>query len=118
MLKLLTCARGHFWESAEEPSPERPVGCPECGAPADILPLLDLAPSDLVGPVPPPVVPVQPDLLDADGRPNVAGFTVVEDLGRSPVGFRLYRARQLVVNREVLLEVVLAREDVSQAAWG
>src|SRR5437763_1258226 len=45
MLKLLTCVRGHFWESPDEPTPERPVSCPECGAPADTLPLFDLAPS-------------------------------------------------------------------------
>jgi hypothetical protein len=118
MLKLLTCARGHFWESPDDPSPERPVTCPECGAPADHLPLLDLAPSELAKPLPPPVAVIEPDLFDADGRPNVAGFEVREDLGRSISGVRLYRARQQLVNRDVLLEVVAARQDSREQGWG
>ena len=118
MLKLLTCARGHFWESADEPSPERPLACPQCGAPADTLPLLDLGPSEPLESLPPPVPPLERELFDGDGRPNVAGFEILEDLGRSATGVRLYRARQRVINREVLLEVVAARDDPSQRAWG
>ncbi len=116
MLKLLTCARGHFWESPDEPTPERAIPCPECGAPADTLPLLDLAPAET--PLPPPVVPLALELFNEAGTPNVAGFEITEDLGRSVTGVRLYRARQHVINRDVLLEVVVAREDVSQHAWG
>ena len=37
MLKLLTCPRGHFWESAEEAPAEGVLACPQCGAPADTL---------------------------------------------------------------------------------
>jgi hypothetical protein len=121
MLKLLTCARGHFWESADEPGSAGASGqpsCPECGAPADSLPLLDLAPAEQAPSLPPPVVPAELALFDADDRPNVAGFEILEDLGRSPTGVRLYRARQQTVNREVLLEVVAARDDPGQRAWG
>src|SRR5262249_47377935 len=117
MLKLLTCARGHFWESADEPTPERPLACPECGAPADGLPLLDLAPEAMTAELPPPVAQIEIPLVGDDGRPNVAGFEITEDLGRSPTGVRLYRARQAGLGRDVLLEVVLAREDSSQNAW-
>jgi hypothetical protein len=56
-------------------------------------------------------------LFTEDGRPNVAGFEISEDLGRSAANVRLYRARQHVINRDVLLEVVVAREDASQHAW-
>jgi serine/threonine protein kinase len=117
LLKLLNCARGHFWESAVEPTPEAPLACPECGAPADALPLIDLAPSDVTAELPPVVPPVEPPLMDDSGRPNVAGFEIREDLGRSVTRVRHYRARQLGINRDVLLEVVVAREDTSQSAW-
>jgi hypothetical protein len=116
MLKLLTCARGHFWESREELTAQQPAPCPECGAPADSLPLLDLVPSDLASL--PPILPIVPELFDETGHPIVAGFEIKEDMGRSPTGVRLYRARQVLVNRDVLLEVVAAREDSSQQAWG
>jgi hypothetical protein len=48
----------------------------------------------------------------------VAGYEILEDLGRSLTGVALYRARQAVVNRTVLLKVVTARDDPSQRAWG
>lgn len=117
MLKLLSCARGHFWESAVEPTQENAVPCPECGAPADELPLLDLAPDQITAELPPPVArPVEPILGD-DGKPNVGGYEILEDLGRAHGKMRRYRARQLGINREVLLEVVLAKEDTGQHAW-
>jgi hypothetical protein len=111
MLQLLTCSRGHFWESADAEAT-----CPHCGEEAQSLPLLDLVQTE-----PPPAQP-QPDglpaeLLDNRGRANVAGYDIAEDFGRGPTGMRLYRARHKLTGRTVLLEVVLAREDTTQHAW-
>jgi serine/threonine protein kinase len=57
-------------------------------------------------------------LHDAAGLPIIAGYDVQEELGRGPFGVVLYRARQLLVGRTVLLKVVAAREDPGQQAWG
>jgi hypothetical protein len=117
MLKLLTCPHGHFWE-AEQPDegPPRGVVCPECGAAADTLPLLDLAPTDGAAPAAEP--PAPPPLRDDRGRPVVAGYEVLDELGAGPTGVSLYRARQVTVNRPVLLKVVWAKDDPGQIAWG
>jgi hypothetical protein len=49
----------------------------------------------------------------------VAGYEVLENLGKGPTGVALYRARQVLVNnRQVLLKVVFAGEDPGQIAWG
>ncbi len=40
--------------------------CPECGAPPDSLPLLDLIAGD--APLPPPIPPLEVPLLDDSGR--------------------------------------------------
>ena len=119
MLKLQSCSQGHFWEKpveadAEEASPDI---CPVCGRAAETIPLLDLAasevtPSVAAAPLPPP------PLRDKDGRPVVAGYEILEDLGKQPTGVHFYRARQLLVNRTVLLKVVFAKEDPGQLAWG
>ncbi|MGL4554811.1 MAG: serine/threonine protein kinase, partial [Gemmataceae bacterium] len=106
MLRLLTCERGHFWETGED-------RCPQCGAPADALPVLEA--QDAPPAAPPPAA--EAELLDAKGLPAVAGYEVVEDLGRGPTGMRLYKAKDRAVGRAVLLEVVLAKEDSSQHAW-
>src|SRR4051812_1394334 len=111
MLRLLTCPQGHFWESADA------TRCPQCGAPADSLPVLDLEaepPRDTPPPVP---ASAALDLFDANGWPVVAGYEIQEDAGKGPTGMRLYEAKHKVINRVVLLEVVLAREDTSQFAW-
>src|SRR5947209_6285537 len=116
MLKLLTCPQGHFWEAADDAVGQEV--CPECGAPADSLPLLDLAPTE--GPpasVPPPTA-APPPLRDQAGRPVVAGYQVLEHLGTGPTGVTVYRARQVAVNRSVLLKVVWARDDPGQLTWG
>src|SRR5262249_38485450 len=57
-------------------------------------------------------------LRDKDGRPLVAGYEILQDLGKGPTGVRLYRARQLLVNRLVTLKVVFAGDDPGQLAWG
>jgi serine/threonine protein kinase len=117
MLKLLTCLRGHFWEAAgEDETALQPATCPECGGAPESLPLLDLAPSDEAPPPPPPAPP--PPLQDAHGLPVVAGYDVLEEVGRGPTGVAFYRARQALLNRTVLLKVVFARDDVGQRAWG
>src|SRR4051812_10847838 len=118
MLKLLTCPQGHFWETANGEEAVRQQVCPECGAPADSLPLLDLVQTE----APPPRPEVSPrtptPLRDDKGRPVVAGYDILEDQGRGPTGVAVYRARQALVNRAVLLKVVLARDDPGQFAWG
>jgi hypothetical protein len=124
MLKLLTCVHGHFWEvpqpGANSDAPDAAVmRCPSCGAPADELPIIDLPPADAqaITSAPPPA-PKTPALLDANGYPVVSGYEIVETLGKNKKGVLVYRAKQLLVNRVVLLKVVLARDDVGQTAWG
>lgn len=107
MLKLLCCARGHFWETAEA---ERPSACPVCGTPADSLPLL--APCAPVEAAPAPAV------LCRLERPSIPGIEILEDLGRGPGGAALYKARQTLAPRTVLLKVVIAAQDRGQRAWG
>jgi serine/threonine protein kinase/DNA-binding beta-propeller fold protein YncE len=112
-LRLLNCARGHFWETpvADNGAP-RHTACPECGAPPDEI---DLAPSE---PLPTAITPLPPPITDKAGKPNVVGYEILEDMGRGPAGVALHRARQVSVGRVVVLETVLAREDPSQQAWG
>jgi serine/threonine protein kinase len=114
MPRLLVCSQGHYWEAADTSGP---VGiCPKCGDAAETLPLLDL---DAAGVPLPAVAPAAPlPLRDPAGLPVIAGYEVLEDLGRNAAGINRYRARQIAINRPVLLEVVFAREDPGQAAWG
>jgi serine/threonine protein kinase len=121
MLKLLTCAQGHYWEEADaNGSVAAPRVCPVCGKAADDAPLLDPSLAPCEEPEPPrdarPAAPLP--LRDEKGRPVVAGYEILGDLGRGPTGVVHYRARQVLVNRPVRLEVVLAREDPGQLAWG
>src|SRR5262249_34555754 len=121
MLKLLTCAQGHYWEKTiEDAANESPEHCPVCGQIAETMPSLDLAPGEeepsvqvaKAGP------PLPPPLRDKDGRPIVAGYEILAHLGKGPTEVHLYRARQILVNRIVVLRVVFAKEDPSQLAWG
>jgi serine/threonine-protein kinase len=121
MLKLLTCAQGHYWEkSIQEAADESLEQCPVCGQTAETMPWFDLAPSEKV-----PTrkeaaggLPLPPPLRDKEGRPVVAGYEILSDLGEGPTGVHLYRARQVLVNRSVILKVVFAKDDPSQLAWG
>ncbi len=119
MLQLLTCSKGHSWEAAAEDGAA--VGravCPVCGDAVDLLPVFDLAPSpDAITAAPEPLVPQAPPIRDAAGKPVVAGFDILEEVGRSPVGVRLFKAKQVLVNRTVLLKVVVARDDAGQVGW-
>jgi serine/threonine protein kinase len=119
MLKLLTCAQGHYWEKpVEDDADGRVEVCPVCGQSAETMPLLDLAPSETEPAVPPPEHAAPPPLRDKNGRPVVAGYEILQDLGKGPTGVSLYRARQLLVNRIVALKVVFAKDDPGQFAWG
>jgi eukaryotic-like serine/threonine-protein kinase len=118
MLKLLTCAQGHYWEKPIEDEADGSAdNCPLCGQPAETMPLLDLAPSE-VEPAAAAEPPSPPPLRDKNGRPIVAGYEILQDLGKGPTGVHLYKARQVLVNRTVVLKVVFAKEDPSQLAWG
>jgi serine/threonine protein kinase len=118
MLKLLTCPQGHYWEKPiEDGADGQAEVCPACGQAAETMPLLDLAPSEVAPPAPAgPPAPLP--LRDKDGRPLVAGYEVLHDLGKGRTGVRIYRARQLLVNRLVTLKVVFAGDDPGQFAWG
>jgi WD40 repeat protein len=120
MLQLLTCSKGHSWEAAADDGAA--VGravCPVCGEAVDLLPLFDLAPApDAITTTPEPLLPQAPPLRDEAGKPVVAGYEIQDDLGRSPLGVRLFRAKQILVSRTVLLKVVVAREDAGQTGWG
>ncbi|MFO0879562.1 MAG: WD40 repeat domain-containing serine/threonine protein kinase, partial [Gemmataceae bacterium] len=54
---------------------------------------------------------------EVDHLPVVPGYSIEKELPRGPAGIRRFRAKQDLVGRPVLLEVVLAREDGSQRAW-
>ena len=120
MLHLLTCPRGHSWEAdADDGAAVARAVCPVCGDAVEELPLFDLVPSSMaIAAAPQPILPEAPPLRDAAGKPVVAGFEILEDLGRTPLGVHLYRARQVLVNRTVLLKVVVARDDAGQTGWG
>jgi serine/threonine protein kinase len=117
MLKLLNCAQGHYWEQANGGDEGAAEVCPKCGCAAESMPMFDLAPSQEIVPAtaePPPPLP----LRDAEGRPIIAGYEIVQALGVGPTGVSFFRARQIVVNRNVILKVVFAKEDPRQLAWG
>jgi serine/threonine protein kinase len=88
-----------------------------CGTPAETLPLLDLAPSDT--PAPPLATAAEPPTVPTGkGPPVISGYEVAEVVGRGPNGVMVYKAKQAVVNRTVLLKVVEAKNDPGQLAWG
>jgi serine/threonine-protein kinase len=121
MLKLLTCAQGHYWEKPIEEAPDNsPDLCPVCGQAAETMPWLDLVPTEAESSVKGRSVepPTQPPLRDQDGKPIVAGYEILSDLGKGPTDVHLYRARHLLINRIVVLKVVFAKNDPSQLAWG
>ncbi len=108
MFQLLTCARGHFWEAPEHDDAPR---CPECGGPAESRAAPQLEPAA------PPATPLAPAQTEERRWPVVPGYEILAELPRGPTGIRRFRAKQPLVGREVLLEVVLAREDPTQRAW-
>jgi eukaryotic-like serine/threonine-protein kinase len=118
MVKLLSCSHGHYWESAAsaEGAAVEPSFCPTCGGIADAIPLLNLAPTEEAVQPPKPAKPLP--VRDASGRPVIAGYDILDDLGKGPTGVLAFKARQALINRTVLLHVVLAQDDPGQQAWG
>jgi serine/threonine protein kinase len=118
MTRLLSCARGHFWEVPDPGHDTAPpvALCPECGIPAETLPLLDLVPSGEAAPQPASTGPAP--VRVGKSHPVISGYEVTEVVGRGPNGMMIYKARQAVVNRTVLLKVVEAKIDPGQLAWG
>ena len=119
MLQLLSCSKGHSWEAVVAGEGAGGAVCPVCGETVDLLPLfdLDLSPTALTT-TPEALLPQAPPLRDSGGKPVATGFEILEDLGRTSLGVHLYRAKQLLVNRIVLLKIVVAREDAGQNGWG
>jgi serine/threonine protein kinase len=119
MTRLLSCARGHFWEVPDAGNDSAPPAllCPECGTPAETLPLLDLVPSDTPAPAPAASEATAPP-AEGKGHPVISGYEITEFVGRGPNGMLIYKAKQAVVNRTVLLKVVEAKNDPGQLAWG
>src|SRR5262249_20122451 len=111
MLRQLRCLGGHSWEAEE--GDDIPY-CPRCGELADTISLLTETPP----PAPETPADAQPrPTRDARGWPVVPGYELREKLAAGPLGVERYRARQLVADRTVIVEVVVAASDPGQTAW-
>jgi len=111
MLRRFTCLAGHAWE-AEAGDDDVPA-CPACGHPADVVSPFD-EPAPLAAPADSQPIPVRA----ANRWPVVPGFDLKEKLPDGPLGVERYRARQSVADRDVRLDVVVAKDDPGQTAWG
>ena len=112
MYKLMSCADGHFWETAENGTSST---CPVCGGAPDSLPLIATGADE---PTDSEDVPVAEIVAEPAALPVIPGYEILEERGRSSAGIRLFLAKQELVPRKVLLKVVKAAEDRGQRAWG